>query len=351
MCPALLKSVFESESLLVDQPTAPVIVVGLPRSGSSFLSHVLSCMDNWYIFDDLYPRQKAASLGIYGDFNLADRPDLLREYVNSLTWQLRSKIKFEENFEVPDLSLEDTFVMEAKMLEAFASQSSLTWHQVLEEWITRLAQHSQKFRWGYKTPQDFMHMDELTDAFPGVRFIYILRDPRQVMRSFKNLPRVKTSGTEDGESRQYHPLIYSLYWKTAYEEVQAFVRRGRAPVTTVRFEDLVAQPELIATRLAEFLDTTVQGSVVPQSVNSSFSKGTSYDLTPTEVTICERVAGAQMEAAGYALSHPSPRLRDGWDLLKTSSEFTAYQIHRAITDSRGRASIKSFVKSIGKSTR
>ncbi|MFK8183667.1 MAG: sulfotransferase [Phormidesmis sp.] len=327
---------------------APVIVVGLPRSGSSFLSHVLSCMDNWYIFDDLYPYQKAISLGIDNSTNLAEDPEKLKQYINSLTWQLRAKIKFEKNFEVPNLSLEDTFSMEEKLLGAFSHHVSLTWDQVLEEWISRLARHSGKAHWGYKTPQDFMHMDKLTDTFPGVRFIYILRDPRKVMRSFKSLPRVKTHGTEDGESRQYHPMVYALYWKTAYDKVQSFVRSGRAPVATVRFEDLVAAPQATATRLADFLCTTVQGDINPRGVNSSFSKGSVCELTAMEVKICEKIAGNQMKAAGYTLSNPQMQAYDSWDLLKTSAEFASYQTHRALTNRRGRSSIQAFIKSLGK---
>jgi len=343
---SLLAPTITNAALVTNAATAPVVVVGLPRSGSSFLSHVLSCMDNWYIFDDLYPYQKAASLGICDTTNLAKKPALLKEYINSLTWQLRAKIKFEKNFEVPNLTLEDTFTMEERLLSAFAHRASLTWHEVLEEWITRLAKHAQKSRWGYKTPQDFMHMDELVDAFPGVRFIYILRDPRKVMRSFKNLPRVKTHGNEDGESRQYHPIIYALYWRAAYDKVQSFARSGRAPITTVRFEDLIAAPEVTAIRLAEFLDTTVSGQICPRSVNSSFSGRPVRELSATEIKICEKIAGNQMIAAGYSLAKPLPRIRDSWDLLKTSSEFTIYQIHRALTDSRGRESIRAFVKNL-----
>lgn len=350
MYSSLLEPTITSACPVVSEPTAPVIVVGLPRSGSSYLSHVLSCMDNWYIFDDLYPYQKAVSLGISSETNLAKDSELLKKYINSLTWQLRAKVKFEENFEVPNLTLEDTFAMEEMLLSALSHHTSLTWYQVLEEWVSRLAQHSRKSRWGYKTPQDFMHMDKLTDAFPGVRFIYILRDPRKVMRSFKSLPRVKTHGTEDGESRQYHPIVYALYWKVAYKAVQAFAQKGRAPVTTIRFEDLVSDPEATANRLAGFLDTTVQGQVIPRSVNSSFSKGRVCELTALEVKICEKIAGAQMKAAGYELSTPQLCIRDSWDLLKTSSEFTTYQIHRALTNRRGRSSIQAFIKNLGKVT-
>lgn len=325
----------------------PVIVVGLPRSGSSYLSHVLSCMDEWFIFDDLYPYQKAASLGLSPSFELSNRHDLLENYVSQLTWQLRAKVKFEKNFKIPSLDLDEVSAMERALLQFLRSCETLTWPQVLEAWSMRLAHHGGKPRWGYKTPQDFMHMDELTDIFPGVRFIYILRDPRKVMRSFKNLPRVKTNGNQDGESRQYHPMVYSLYWKIAYDKVQEFSRRNRAPVEVVKFEDLVKTPIAVAERLASFLETQVTGQVIPESINSSFRQGSARELTNTEVMLCEKIAGSQMQECGYRLSHPTPQLSDVVDLAATSADFVAYQLHRMVTNKRARASIIAFMKNLG----
>jgi hypothetical protein len=304
-------------------------------------------MDNWFIFDDLYPYQKAASLGINRSVELSDKQNLVSEYVSQLTWQLRAKIKFEKNFKIPNLDLDEVAAMELSILQSLRHCPSLTWPQVLEAWSLKLASYSGKLRWGYKTPQDFMHMDELTDIFPGVRFIYILRDPRKVMRSFKNLPRVKTNGNQDGESRQYHPIVYAMYWKLAYDKVQDFSRRNRAAVEVVKFEDLVATPVAVAERLASFLETRVTGQVITKSINSSFKGGAACELTHTEIMICEAIAGNQMKESGYKLSHLRPQLSDVVDLTVTSADFMAYQFHRMLTNKRARSSITAFVKNLG----
>lgn len=354
-----LETVIKSLSLVTDMSVAsasahssqpPVIVVGLPRSGSSYLAHVLSCLEDWFIFDDLYPYQKAAALGIASDLDLAKDEGLLEAFVNRLSWQLWAKIKYEENFQVPDLSLEDPFEMEAALLSALSAERArslpITWPRVLEEWMMRLSLHGGKRRWGYKTPQDFMHMNELADLFPGVKFIYILRDPRKMMRSFKNLPRVKTAGNQDGESRQYHPAVYALYWKNAYEKVSAFIEGGRAPVEVVKFEDLIRDPEAVAKRLANFLETSVVGDVCSKRSNSSVKQGAPIELTNTEILLCEKIAGDCMKSAGYPLSSPRPKLLDAVDLLKTSAVFGRYQIERIATDKKARTSVLAFVKSL-----
>jgi hypothetical protein len=336
--------VINSLTPVVEERTSPVIVVGLPRSGSTYLAHVLSCLDDWFVFDDLYPLQKAASLGIDASLNLAGNEELIREYVNLLTWQLRAKIKFESSgFYVPNLSWEDTFHMESCILQALGNHKTLFWFDVLEEWMTRLSFHCGKSRWGYKTPQDFMHLDELVEIFPGVRFIYILRDPRKVFQSYKSLPRVKRDGSQDGVSRQYHPVIYSLYWKQAYETIQSFIERGHAPVEIVKFENLVTAPEATADRLARFLDTTVASdNVSATQSNSSLRQGTKRDLTNTEIIICEAIAGSCMEKAGYNTFQPNPRISDIWDLLDTSFTFVIYQVEKILKGKGG--SIFTFVK-------
>ena len=327
-----------------------MIVVGLPRSGSSYLAHVLSCLDNWFIFDDLYAYQKAAELGIASDFDFAQDLALLKRFVNKLSWQLWAKIKYEENFQVPDLTLEDPFEMEQALLQALETEiengAFITWPQVLEEWMMRLAIHGGNRRWGYKTPQDFMHMDELVTLFPGARFIYILRDPREMMRSFKNLPRVKTDGNQDGESRQYHPAVYALYWKKAYESVRSFLKTGRAPVEVVKFEDLIHAPEDVAGRLASFLETAVGGDVTAQRSNSSVKAGAPIELTNTERFLCEKIAGECMASAGYTLAAPKPKLLDVVDLIKTSTVFTLYQLERIATNKKARTSVLAFIKSL-----
>ncbi|MEM8639681.1 MAG: sulfotransferase [Cyanobacteria bacterium P01_G01_bin.54] len=339
-----LNSIIKSPTRIVQTPTAPVIVVGLPRSGSSYITHVLSCLEGWFVFDDLYPYQKSKEFGLSPTMDLSQHPEQLKGFIHSLTWQLRAKIKFEENFQVPDLTWDDTFEMEEQLLNAF-EPGPLTWMAVLEEWLMRLALHAGQRRWGYKTPQDFLNMDELMTLFPGVKFIYILRDPRKMMRSFKNLPKVKTHGTQDGESGQYHPLVYALYWNKAYERVNDFIRRGKAPVETVKFEDLVKTPEAVADRLAQFLDTRVVGNVVLEKGNTSFTGGSAKELTNTEVAICEAIARQSMQAAGYELKRPLPSPLDIFDFLGTTFSFTLHQLKR-LGDKRARHSIVSFLKSL-----
>jgi hypothetical protein len=92
--------------------------------------------------------------------------------------------------------------MDDALLTTFRGES-IEWHELLEEWMTRLALHHGRSRWGYKAPQDFLHLDTLCELWPSVRFIFVYRDPRRVMASKKYV------GEQDGNPNEYHPIVYA----------------------------------------------------------------------------------------------------------------------------------------------
>ena len=331
-------SPLDTPTPIVDTPSPPVIVVGLPRSGSSFLSHVLSFLDDWYVFDDLYPYQTASAVGANPFLN----PSQLTEFVSCLCWAARARIKWEKHFQAPRCSWDDIDRMEKAVCASFAGKT-VTWQQVLEDWMMRLALLHGCQHWGYKTPQDFMHLDTLAEIFPGVRFVFIMRDPRNMMASMKNLQK-RVGG--DGNPHQYHPVVYSLYWKAAYTKVREFMATGKAPVHIVQFEDLIKHPDLHARSLATFLDTSVSRPVQSKGSNSSFQSGKKRSLTSTERWLCERLAGESLQAAGYESSDSSPQWSDIPDLVRTTWLFVGYQFQRLIKNKRGRMSVMSYLKTL-----
>ncbi|MEO1295472.1 MAG: sulfotransferase [Cyanobacteria bacterium J06636_16] len=327
---------------VVKESVPPVVVIGLPRSGSSYLAHVLSCMEGLYVFDDLYAYQHAKSLGLKGPLSTEQR----QAYLNQLGWSARGKVVSRKQAYAfaPQCTWEELHALEQAVLEAFEGQS-VTWPMLLEEWLTRLALHHQCDRWGYKTPQDFMHLDELTALFPGAKFVFVMRNPLKVMASFKNLPKPEVKGkVGDGSSSQYHPLVYANYWKLAYQRTAAFMeRRPEVPVYIVKFETLVANPDAEATKLAAFLNTQVTQSVQVDRPNTSFDAKKRRDVTDTEVWLCERIAGSVMEHAGYELKNQKPRLQDIPNLVSTSLNFASYQVQRLISNKRARQSVQNYL--------
>jgi len=193
--------------LFSTQPTEksnqpPVVIVGLPRSGSSFLSHVTSHLDDWFIFDDLYLYREAKSIAAI------DKPlnsDQLDKLIYFLGWQIRARIKFGV-FCIPNMSLDDVDKMNKALKETY-KDIPVYWHDLQEEWMTRLALNQGAKHWGYKAPQDFQLIDTLNKVYPNIKIIFLYRDPRKMLRSFKFVR------DQDGSPELYHPIIYSYYWK------------------------------------------------------------------------------------------------------------------------------------------
>lgn len=311
--------------------TSPaLIVVGLPRSGSSYLAHVLSTLKDLWVFDDLYVVQKAEAI-TFGPMN----DDQLERFVDRLAWETRARIKWEKDFETPPVTLDDIDRMEAELLIRHRGTSPL-WHDIASEWLGELAGASDCSRFGYKTPQDFMHLERLHGVWPDARFIHLLRDPRDIMQSYKNLDVWKGG---DGDPRSYHPVAYALYWRMSQRQLTAAKWRGKPPVEVVRFEDLIADPDAIAERLASFLETKQNKSAVVQSHNTSTRSGPKRRLTDAECWICERIAGTEITEAGYELRSVRPKVRDIPEVARVTKDFIVFQVSRSLRDPEKRQSI------------
>lgn len=312
----------------------PVFVVGLPRSGSSYLAHLLQEIDGLYVFDDYYALQKAEAIAL--DRGLDDAE--LERFVDRLAWETRARVKFEEDFRRPDLELGDVDEAEQAILATFEGVEPM-WHDVAAEWLVRLARHHGSDQWGWKTPQDFLHLDRLIRIWPNARIIHLARDPRAIMTSLKNLTWFHGS---DGDPRQYHPIAYSLYWRMSERVTADFVARSDADLLRVRFETLRDDPATVAAEMAEFCGRSVGRVERPQTVNStSGAKG--RRLTPTELWIVQRLAGAEMASAGYDLQLARPRLRDALEIGRVSAGFAGYQVGRVVSDPEKRASVRRVV--------
>lgn len=313
---------------------APLIVVGLPRSGSSFLAHVLTGIEDWYVFDDLFLLRHARSIGCDGDLTKAQ----LENLVHFLGWQLRARIRW-PSFDPPDCEWDEVDAIEEALLTTFKKRP-ITWEGLLEEWMTRLAHHHGCTRWGYKAPQDFMNADELIATFPGVQFVFLVRDPRKVMASKKYVDG------EDGTPGEYHPAVYARYWRMSVEAAFRIRRKIGNRILLMKFEDLVSDPNGQARELAAFLGTEFKGDVQRDKGNTSFSGNKRKTLTALEERICERIAGETMDELGYELRNPKPQASDFLDLAWRSCRFTYSQLRRFVTNGDARQSILMFIRSL-----
>jgi len=100
-----------------------------------------------------------------------------------------------------------------------------------------LASHSRRTgsgRVGEKTPQHHAHLDAILDALPDAHVIFMVRDPRDTVRSTRS-----AFGTSLGGA--------IAQWRGAFASWRRYADR----VETVRYEDLVGEPERTLRRVCD----------------------------------------------------------------------------------------------------
>ena len=279
----------------------PVFIVGCPRSGTSYLYHLLLSAGGFAefrtqmnVFDVLEP--------IYGDLGVAENQRRMME-----AW-LRSKA-----FEVSGLEAEE---ISAKVFAECRSASDFL-RVVMDE----VARKQGVDRWIDSTPTNIPHLPRIHKDFPAARIIHIIRDGRDVALSLdkrgwsRPLPWQKGKGLIAG----------GLYWRW-------IVRKGRKHGAAlpenyceVCYEDLVARPSETLREIGTFLEHDLDYRRIQQAgIGSVTNPLTSFkeDLKrgeftpvgrwkekfpPEQLIWFERLVGDYLQELGYPLSGRTAR--------------------------------------------
>jgi len=225
-----------------EKNVAPFFIVGSGRAGTTLLRRILQASDQIHIPPEIWSFKKT-----YRRF---------RRYRSVLRWDdLASMLtrgyiaggNFDEGFhreglsiiqELNDLSVEERSL--AKIIDTINRRHG-------EYKGTTFS------RWGDKTPLNSSCMQEIIDVFPGAKFIHMIRDPADVVRSYLKYDDVAPNATDLKSA--------SDRWKQAVESVRTFSQmQGR--VLDVRYEDFVANPETETKSICSFLGVRFQSSWV-----------------------------------------------------------------------------------------
>lgn len=311
-----------SETVTDDADRRSVIVVGLPRSGSSFLSHVMSAMPDWYVFDDLYVARQAKRVGATGPLSDGKLDKLLY----FLGWQIRARHKH-GFYAIPNVAEEEVEPMNAALKQAFSGKNA-NWADLQKEWLIRLAERAGATHWGYKMPGAFRSLDAVFAAYPEMKAVFLMRAPEKVLASYKHMP----ASSKDGHAEQYHPLAYAIYWRMAARAWRKAQARWPERVMLLRFEDLVADPTGAAKDLSGFLGTTAPDHIdPPPRQNTSFSESKRTGLTRLEHRLVTLITRTERRALGFADAAPVDEADLGLgDFVQTTGRFVLFRARKLI---------------------
>ena len=305
---------------------APVFVVGYMHSGTTLLHNILAAHPVFFAAADetRYFAYLPFLKGLYPDLDDS-------ETLTSLILMLAELIEqggpdrlrtLPRGYRPAQSSLSDA---DAKAI--IAATQPRTHGVAFCATFDYLTARAGKQRWIEKTPQHVFLVEEILHSVPAAQFVEILRDPRDILASKKK--RHQTSRVASAENRTlalervYDPFWDALEWRFAVRAGQ----RARASLPdrlyTVRYEDLVQQPETTIQGVCAFLGL----DFVPQMLDvrwwntaegdRSDRKGIVSDalgrwaqtLSPAEVGLAQRVTGAVFRQVGYV---PAPVSRRAW---------------------------------------
>jgi len=232
----------------------PAIVVGLPRTGTTALAHLLAAdpdsrsLRTWEASSPTPPPEKATE---HTDPRIAATqagmemmhemtPDLARMYFAtatspSETLQLTgmSFRSFQDTGQAHVPSYED-FFMSCDMKDAYAFERKV--HQLLQ-W------RCGPTRWAWKNPPDLFALDAVRAAFPDAIFIWTHRDPFPSMRSLCSLLTVVRSfRTDQRDYASLGPRQTELWAEATERAMRVRDEIGDDAFVDVWMDDLVRDP-------------------------------------------------------------------------------------------------------------
>jgi hypothetical protein len=180
-------------------------------------------------------------------------------------------------------------------------------------------------RWGEKTPRHIFRIDDILEAFPSAKIIVMVRDPRAVVCSYRDMHKIQPSGSLEGEKleryarsrvrlfRSYHPLLSALIWRWAMRAGQsAAARYGEDRIRLQRYEALVTEPDKNVGEICEWLslpsspkmlsvDFVRSSSLAPAGIGIRPEAATRWrnSLTSREIAVVESACKRPMRALGY----------------------------------------------------
>jgi len=225
---------------------SPIFIVGANRSGTTLLRLILNAHSRIAIPEEVvYFGSFMAGVSIekWRSPGLSD--EAYSKFVHDFVFKKCAPLQGVNNQEVIKQILQDK-----------PYDFSKPYRYMLESWAVT----HKKQRWGEKTPGNLFYADILLEMFPDARFIHVVRDPRAGVSSMMNTTFFPKDIVFNALSR--HKFM---------TEGRAILENSVPPEQrmSVRYEDLVMNPEEAIQALCDFLQEPFEPSMMAFYKDSS----------------------------------------------------------------------------------
>jgi hypothetical protein len=275
----------------------PVFITGVYRSGTTILTGILGTHQE---LDISHPSVQYFRYIIKKDIS----PNQYKEIIDAISERINYRYGIELNIERIKSEIED---------EISSEEIS---HKIIYDCVMRsLYMYSGK-RWGEKSLLEWRNIPTFIEMFPGGKVIHIIRDPRDVLASYKNM----TYETDD----KYLDAIFNCL-DSMHHAMEYLSNLSSESYYLVKFEDLVENRTSEVKKIFNFLEiefnesdyrdteikegvgkgavslTTASHSSFPDDLSNSFKRWDTK-LTSSELAFTESILHKELENFGYKLS-------------------------------------------------
>lgn len=303
----------------------PTVLVGLPRSGSTLLTRILNESPSHYVLNDLYVLQKVDKQQSWKKFDNV-------EHAKEIKTLLTSMVRHRSAVHSPK-GIANSAEMDSEQLDSALSAISDLWptksgHAVDGNWaalieavISTAGRVLGKPGWGWNTPQDYHHIDRIMSEWPNARIVFMMRDPRSMLKSYKYYPKRPAAD-------RYHPLAQSLAWRNAARAWSKYSEQYPNNILLIKYENLVEDTATEIQRINAFLPSNIPESLdlAILGSNSSFTpeKKQLRILSPLEMWLSDSVLFRERAFLGFSYERQTFSFSGLLSLLKTSWRFSCH---------------------------
>ena len=259
----------------------PFFIVGTGRSGSTYLYHIL---------------KKHSKIALTNEAKLLDALFFCYEYCTLPNGEVSERRGF-------------CGVVHADAIPVFSNLFAKHAKQMLEEFYT--ASFNKPFtHWGDKLPDPYCAV-AARRIFPQVHFIVLVRDPRDVLCSYRSF----SLGLSTPFNRWWVGLSYREQCD-AWRKIYDYILSNLDVYHVVAYEQLVYNPVKVVKGVFRFLgldmcpavehaiqtNNSFAGHSISPSPQASIGRW-KRELTPEEVRMVEDVCGPLMRRFGYMVNH------------------------------------------------
>lgn len=254
-------------------PRAPIFVLGLPRTGTTFL-HRLLALDPRHRYPETHELLQPVSTKFsrekrirFWDAKLNQLKTLVPqiEAIHEIGAREAEECLLAMSLEVPMLPTTFRHLIrlccdkgEADTIGDLPSLRNAYSLYKTQLQLLALEDAEPSRRWVLKCPAHLGFIDDLTAVFPDAKLVWTHRDPAQALPSLGSMFRTFADMCERQPCNLHDIGAEQLqFWSTCVEQASVMLRNRRDGVAHVKYKDLIQQPLATVEHLYDELGLTV----------------------------------------------------------------------------------------------